>query len=193
MLTPVFSLPALRAAGLLAVALGLAGCSSLGNVTSKVTSLGGLITPYKIDIVQGNVITKEQVEALRTGMTRLQARDVLGTPLLQSVFHAHRWDYVFTFKRQGQVEQKRRLSVFFKGDELERFEADDMPSEAEFVASLDVRRKPSKPPVLEATPEQLQAFRERNAKSAPATAAEPAPAAPGAAPAASYPPLEPAR
>lgn len=192
MLTPVFPLPARRVVGLLAVALGLAGCSTLSDVTGKVASLGGLVTPYKIDIVQGNVITKEQVAELRAGLTRLQVRDVLGTPLLQSVFHAHRWDYVFTFKRQGQPEQKRRLSVFFKGEELERFEADDMPSEADFVASLDVRRKPSKPPVLEATPEQLEAFRERNARAAPA--AEAVSATPAAAtPAASYPPLEPTR
>lgn len=191
MLTPEFLTP-VRLGALAACLLGLAGCSSLGNVTGQMASLGGLITPYKIDIVQGNVITREQVEALRPGMTRLQVRDELGTPLLQSVFHAHRWDYVFTFKRQGQPEQKRRLSVFFQGDELERFEADEMPSEAEFVASLDVKRKPAKPPVLEATPEQLQAFHERNKAPASAMPAEPAALATGT-PAASYPPLEPAR
>ncbi len=191
MLTPQFLLPA-RVGALAACLLGLAGCSTLGSVTGQVASLGGLVTPYKIDIVQGNVITREQVETLKPGMARLQVRDELGTPLLQSVFHADRWDYVFTFKRQGQPEQKRRLSVFFKGDALERFEADEMPSEAEFVASLDVKRKPSKPPVLEATPEQLQAFREKN--KAPASAAQSEPAAPATGtPAASYPPLEPSR
>lgn len=192
MQTPEFLTP-VRSGVLAACLMVLAGCSTLGNVTGQMASLGGLITPYKIDIVQGNVITREQVEALKPGMTRLQVRDELGTPLLQSVFHAQRWDYVFTYKRQGQPEQKRRLAVFFKGDELERFEADEMPSEAEFVASLDVKRKSGKPPVLEATPEQLQSFHERNkapASAAPA-GAEAAPAA--AAPAASYPPLEAAR
>ncbi len=193
MLTPDF-FSSLRVGALAACLLGLAGCSSLSNVTGQMASLGGLITPYKIDIVQGNVITREQVEAIKPGMTRLQVRDELGTPLLQSVFHADRWDYVFTFKRQGQPEQKRRLAVFFKGDTLERFEADEMPSEAEFVASLDVKRKSSKQPVLEATPEQLQAFHERNKAPASGAAAEtPATPAPAATPAASYPPLEPAR
>lgn len=193
MLTPVSS-PAVRRGGaaavVLALALGLSACSSAGHVTSRMATLGGLITPYQIDIVQGNVITSEQVQELSPGMPRLAVRDLLGTPLLQSVFHADRWDYVFTFKRQGQPEQVRRLSVFFSGDALERFEADDMPSEAEFVASLNVRRKPGKPPVLEATPEQLQAFRERNSRAGTTPAADPAPTP---RPAASYPPLESSR
>ena len=49
------------------------------------------ITPYKVDVVQGNFISKEQVDLLKPGMTRAQVRDVLGTPLLTSVFHADRW------------------------------------------------------------------------------------------------------
>jgi outer membrane protein assembly factor BamE len=47
----------------------------------------GLITPYRIDIVQGNVVTKEQLAQLRPGMSRNQVRDVLGTPLLTDPFH----------------------------------------------------------------------------------------------------------
>jgi outer membrane protein assembly factor BamE len=64
-----------------------------------------------------------------------------------SVFHANRWDYVFTFQRQGQPPQQRKLAVFFKDEVLERVESDELPSEAEFVASLDVRRRPGKVPV----------------------------------------------
>lgn len=171
---------------LLALA-GLGGCSSLSQVSSSISTLGGLVTPYKIDIVQGNVVTKEQVQALQTGMSRVQVRDILGTPLLASVFHAQRWDYVFTFRRQGQEPQQRKLALFFKDERLERIVSDEMPSEAEFVASLDVRRKPEKPPVLEATEEQLKAFQAQNkAVAAPTTS----PAAPTAPPLATYPPLE---
>ena len=46
---------------------------------------------------------------------------------------------MFTLKRQGVEPQSRKLTVFFKDDVLERFEGDAMPSEAEFVATLDVR------------------------------------------------------
>ena len=146
-------------------------------------SAEGLVSPYRIDILQGNVVTREQAQVLKPGLTKDQVRGLLGSPLLTSVFHADRWDYVFTFKRQGQPAQQRRLTVFFKGDALERHEADELPSESEFVSSLDSRRKADKSPVLEATEAQLKAFQSGNA-------APSAPAAAPAAPAASYPPLE---
>jgi len=167
----------------LVLAASLAGCAS---GLPSFGEVGSLVTPYRIDIIQGNVVTREQAQALQTGMPRAQVRDILGTPLLASVFHADRWDYVFTFQRKGQPPQQRKLAVFFKGDLLERMEADELPSEAEFVASLDVRRRPGKVPALEATEEQLQRFQERN------RTAESAAPPPVAAPARSYPPLEPA-
>jgi outer membrane protein assembly factor BamE len=162
----------------------LAGCGSVNNAATRVV---GLITPYKIDVVQGNFVSKEQVEALKPGMDRAQVREVLGTPLLASVFHADRWDYVFTFKRQGVEPQSRKLTVFFKGDALERFEGDDMPSEADFVAQLDVARKSRKVPVLEASEETLKQYPAPTVK-APSAEATPPPVAPLPA---SYPPLEP--
>ena len=73
-----------------------------------------------------------------------------------------------------------------RGGVVERIEADELPSETEFVSSLDARRKAEKVPPLEATEEQLKAFQARNAGPAPASA----PAAP-ATPATAYPPLEP--
>jgi len=172
----------LRLAAVLAAAAAAGACGSFDSMTQRVA---GSITPYKVEVVQGNFVSREQVGALRPGMTRLQVREVLGTPLVTSVFHADRWDYVFTIRRQGVQSQVRRLAVFFKADALERFEGDEMPTEAEFVATLDNKRKGAKVPALEATEEQLKKF---------AAAQPPAPAtsAPVGAPAtASYPPLEP--
>jgi outer membrane protein assembly factor BamE len=156
----------------------LAGCTSLDNASQR---LAGVVKPYQPQVVQGNFISREQVATLQPGLSRQQVRDALGTPLLTSVFHADRWDYVFTLRRQGLEPQAYRLTVFFKGEALERFEGDTMPTEAEFVASLDVSRKGKPVPPLEATEAQLQRF------PAPASAA-PAPAAPP--PATAYPPLE---
>jgi len=177
----------LRRAGavlcLLAAASSQMACSNLSN---KLPSVTGLVTPYKIDILQGNVVTSEQAKALQPGMSRQDVREILGSPLLANVFHAERWDYVFTFKRQGLEPQRRNLTVFFKGEKMERFESDPLPSEAEFVASLESRRASDKVPVLTATDEQLKAFQDRNA--APASDSKPAPAS--AAPAVAYPPLE---
>lgn len=164
-----FSRPAPRA-GLLA-ALCLAACF--------LSACSGF-EPYRIPIVQGNVVTREQVAALKPGMSRLQVRDILGTPLLTSVFRAERWDYVFTLKEQGREPQSRRVAVYFNGDVLDRYEADTLPSEPEFVATLGRLTQP-KVPVLVATPEQLARFPEP----APKPEAAPLPPLPAA-----YPPLE---
>lgn len=175
-----------RLGAILCLGALLAGCSALNTASSSVASV---VSPYRTDVVQGNFVSREQVEALQPGMGRQQVRDILGTPLLTSLFHDDRWEYVFTLKRPGIEAQTRKLTVYFKGDALERHEGDEMPTESEFVASLQTRKGKGKVPVLEATEQQLARY--------PAPAADgKGGAAPGSAvPAAtgrSYPPLEPA-
>jgi len=169
---------------LLLLATCLSACSSVRQATQN---LAGGITPYKVPIIQGNFVSREQLEQIKPGMPRAQVKDILGTPLVTSVFHADRWDYVFTLRRDGVPPQSRQLSLFFKGELLERYEGDTLPSEAEFVAQIDSRRKLGKVPDLQASEEALKAF-----ASKPAAASTPA-ALPGTAAAAprSYPPLEP--
>jgi outer membrane protein assembly factor BamE len=177
--------PPLRATGrylaLLCASVSLAACGSFNSASN---SIAGIVTPFKVEVVQGNFVSKEQVAALANGMSRAQVRDILGSPFVASAFHADRWDYVFTIRRQGIEAQSRKLAVFFKGDELVKFEGDEMPSEAEFIAKLDSNRKLGKVPALEASQEQLS-----NAQG-DKPVATPTPALPAAAK--SYPPLEPA-
>jgi len=97
------------------------------------------------------------------------------------MFHADRWDYVFTLERRRAEIQKYRMTVYFKGDVLERFEGDTMPTEAEFVARFDSVRTVSKVPILEATEEALSKFPPSTSSVTP----QPAPAG-----STSYPPLE---
>lgn len=163
-------------------ALALAGCSSFDNASARIANV---VTPYKVDVVQGNFVSREQVEALQPGMGRQQVREILGSPLVTSLFHADRWEYVFTLQRPGVERQTRKLTVYFKGDVLERHEGDEMPSEAEFVASLGKPANARKAPSLEATPEQLAKY------PAPSRKAEDDAATPGAPARTSYPPLEP--
>ena len=141
--------------------------------------------PYKVEVAQGNFVSKEQVAALKTGMPRAQVMDILGTPLLVSVFHADRWEYVFTLKRQGVESKPYKLTIFFKGDLLDKVDGSNMPTEQEFVDSLSANKSSSKPPVLEMTEEQLKATE----KPAKAVAINPA-AVPTGAAASSYPALE---
>ncbi len=170
-------------------ALILAGCAFLGacsTVNDASRTFANSITPYKVEVVQGNFVSKEQVEALKPGMPRQQVKDILGTPLLQSVFHADRWDYVFTMRRQGLEPQARQLTVYFKDNVLSRVEGDPMPSESEFVALLGDAHKVRKIPELEASPDSLKSFAKSEAS------AKPADTTPAALPPlpTSYPPLE---
>jgi outer membrane protein assembly factor BamE len=181
--------PHLPAAGCAARPLLLGACGALlllaGCASSRQSEDGffSRITPYRIEIVQGNVVTSEQLARVRPGLTRAQVRDVLGTPLLTDPFHGDRWDYIFTLRRDGTPPQRRSVIVHFAGDTLSKVEApSDLPSERAFVQSIAATRKTPKVPVLELTPEQIAAI-PAPARSEPAAGDEPA------APARSYPPV----
>jgi len=55
---------------------------------------------------------------------------VLGTPLLTDIFHAERWDYVYSFDRRGQPREQRRVAVFFQDGKLARLDGDVVPAGA---------------------------------------------------------------
>jgi len=171
---------------LLVPCLLLGACSSVPSLKSLASVSGekvmGIVTPYRVDIVQGNVVTKEQLAQVKPGMTREQVRGVLGTPLLTDVFHADRWDYYFSMRRQGQPFEQRRVVAWFEGDKLKSIDApDNLPSESEFVAQI--ARKPSndKLPKLELT--------EAERKALPLPKPEAPPAAADDTPLRAYPPL----
>lgn len=162
------------------VALGLSGCTSL----DPSDTLLSVVTPYKVEIVQGNVVTQEQVARIQTGMSRAQVRDILGSPLLADVFHADRWDYVFTIRRQGAEPQRRSIVALFDGERLKSLDTGgELPAEEAFVASIDTNKSSGKAPPLALTPEQIQSL-----KPPPKTAQVDPPAV---APNRAYPPLEP--
>lgn len=168
-------------------AAALAGCESVPFMPTA-DRISGLITPYKVEIVQGNVVTQEQVDRIRTGMSRPQVRDILGSPLLADVFHADRWDYVFTIRRQGTEPQQRNVVALFDGERLKSLDTGgELPTELAFVASIDATKPDIKIPPLTMSEGQLKSLKK------PATAAAAEPTAAAAAPAAPrvYPPLEP--
>lgn len=101
------------AASLSAVLL-LAGCGYIPQ-----------ITPYRMEIQQGNMIDQEMVSRLKVGMTKDQVRFLLGTPLIIDPFRVDRWDYVFLRQPENKTEvEKRRVVVFFEDNKLKRIEGD---------------------------------------------------------------------
>ncbi|MDP1607013.1 MAG: outer membrane protein assembly factor BamE [Rhodocyclaceae bacterium] len=95
----------------------LTACSNTPAVTSY-------LTPYRVDVRQGNYVTQDMVARLKPGMSREQVRFALGTPLVADMFHADRWDYVYRFQPGRGEAQSRRLVVFFDDGKLVRVGGD---------------------------------------------------------------------
>lgn len=97
--------------------LVLAACSSTSTPTAY-------LSPYRIDVRQGNLVTQEMVAQLKPGLSRDQVRFILGSPLVTDMFHGDRWDYVYRFQPgRGEVQQ-RRLAIFFDDGKLVRVSGD---------------------------------------------------------------------
>jgi outer membrane protein assembly factor BamE len=122
-------------------------------------ALAGCNLIYKIDVQQGNYVTEDVVARVKTGMTKAEVRQILGTPLVADIFHGNRWDYYFSSVRNHKAENRTLLSVFFENDKVVAVKGESHP--------------PAPPPVGQAS-----------AAGAPGTAAPAAaPSAPAAAPA----------
>ena len=99
----------------------ISGCSSVPRI----------VTEYKIDVQQGNVLTQDMVSQLRPGLTKDQVRFVLGTPVLMDMFHGNRWDYVYRLQKGSGDIEMRKFSVFFDaGDKLARVAGDVSAAQA---------------------------------------------------------------
>jgi outer membrane protein assembly factor BamE len=96
----------------LLILLLITGCSSIPSVL------------YKLDVQQGNIITQEMVDKLNPGMSKSQVRFVLGTALIDDIFHKNRWDYVYRLVQHGNLVEEYKLTVFFEGDKLVRTAGD---------------------------------------------------------------------
>lgn len=86
------------------------------------------LTPYRMDVQQGNVVTQDMVSKLKPGMTRQQVRFVMGTPPIVDAFRTDRWDYVYRYQKAGVVSEQRRITLLFDGDLLKRIEGDVVPA-----------------------------------------------------------------
>ena len=101
----------------------LAACSGAPVITS-------VLTPYRIDVRQGNFVTQEMVAQLKPGLSREQVRFILGSPLVADIFHGDRWDYVYSYKQGYGEAQQRTLTVFFQDNKLTRVAGDVVAEDA---------------------------------------------------------------
>lgn len=114
----------------IALALAAAGCGGSFSPTR-------IVSPYRMEIQQGNYVPQEAALQLKPGMTKDEVRFLLGTPLLADVFHADRWDYVFRRQRANATEiEEQRLTVIFKDDRVVKLIGDAAPD----IVSEDASR-----------------------------------------------------
>ncbi|WP_440221611.1 outer membrane protein assembly factor BamE [Dokdonella sp. MW10] len=84
---------------------------------------------YKLDVQQGNLFDKEQVDSLKPGMSKRQVLLVMGSPSVVSPFDQDRWDYVSSIRRgRGSMESKD-LVLYFENESLARIEGDYFPED----------------------------------------------------------------
>ena len=117
----------------------LAGCKQLPGLPT-------VISPYQIDIQQGNVVTQDMISKLRPGMTRAQVRFALGSPLIVDPFRTDRWDYVYMYQKQGKDTERRNITVIFDNDKLVRIEGDVTAAQPAAKADIPPGNKPAANP-----------------------------------------------
>jgi outer membrane protein assembly factor BamE len=95
------------------------------SLIAALLTAGGLSAcVHRIDIQQGNFLDTEDIDRVSVGMTRVQVRALLGTPMVADPFVSTRWDYVYYLKRgRWDKAQQRHFIVFFDATEkVERIE-----------------------------------------------------------------------
>ncbi|GFE84881.1 hypothetical protein GCM10011487_68810 [Steroidobacter agaridevorans] len=102
---------------------------ALASLIATALLAGGLSgCVHRVDIQQGNFLDKEDIDRVAVGMTRVQVRSLLGTPMVADPFVSTRWDYMYYFKRgRWSSPQKRHFIVFF--DATDKVERIDRPTD----------------------------------------------------------------
>ena len=77
---------------------------------------------YRVTIQQGNFLEKRNTDQLANGMTKVQVRYLLGTPMMPSIFDNDRWDYLYYLKVGRKSPIQRQLTVYFKDDKVDRID-----------------------------------------------------------------------
>ena len=113
-----------------------AASDTSGVQTIKHRRFLGIFSPYRIDIQQGNFVSKEMLAQVKEGMTREQVRFALGSPLITDLFHDDRWDYVFRLQKGNGEVTTSRVSVFFNGNLLARVDGGNLPTENDYLDKI---------------------------------------------------------
>lgn len=110
-------------------------------------AMSGCNLVYKQDIQQGNVLDEDSVSQIELDMTKRQVLVLLGTPSVQSPFHADRWDYVNTYARRGVDPVKRVLTLHFEQDRLVSLDGNYLEQDSIAAQALRDMQVPDDAPI----------------------------------------------
>ena len=83
---------------------------------------------YRIDVEQGNLVTQDMIDQLQPGMSRRQARFIMGSPLVEDSFNADRWDYPYVIRNGQRIIREAQVTLIFDDDRLLTVRGDYLPS-----------------------------------------------------------------
>lgn len=79
---------------------------------------------YKINVQQGNIVTKDMLEQLSPGMTKRQVHFVLGTPIVNNVFSDDYESFIYTYLPADGEEQRQIINIFYQNDQFTHYEGE---------------------------------------------------------------------
>jgi outer membrane protein assembly factor BamE len=75
------------------------------------------------------------VDQLRPGMNKRQVIYIMGSPMLDDVFHKNRWEYLYSDQPSGEDRVQKQITLFFDDDKIVGIQGDFRPSATPVVKS----------------------------------------------------------
>ena len=100
---------------------------------------------HRLDVTQGNIIKRDALDRIQTGMKKLEITSILGNPMLTDPFHTQRWDYIYHFIPAHGKAMQSRLTLYFEGEVLVRIDDSEYREPESFENSTGSEPKPVEP------------------------------------------------
>ena len=97
------------------------------TLVSCSTILNHLPGVYKLEIQQGNIIDQAMIDQLQPAMNKRQVVYIMGSPMLDNVFHKNRRDYLYSNQPSGEDRVQKQVSLFFENDQIVSIQGDFRP------------------------------------------------------------------
>ena len=72
-----------------------------------------LVPGHKLHVQQGNLISKDMIKQLKIGMSKQQAKYILGSPVLENILSKNEYTYIYTEQNAKKDFHERKLILGF--------------------------------------------------------------------------------